>query len=345
MKILHVINLMKLGGAQSLLVPLTKIQKEEGNDVIILQLVPTADRTLIDQVEANGVKIITLSKSRSVYSPLFIFSLKNYLKDCDVAHVHLFPAQYWVALSRFLFRIKTPIITTEHSTNNKRRNKSLFKNVDKFIYGQYNYVVACADKALETFNQRYFSKKIHAISIPNGIDVTRYNKATLYNKSDLLGIDDSCKVITMVARFVYPKRQDILVKALAHLPNEFHVAFVGGSEINDSGLDEVWQCANDNNVSDRVHFLYARKDVPEILKSSDYIVMSSEYEGLSLSSLEGMAAGVFLASNVNGLRDVVEGAGVLFEYDTPNDLADKISPYGDKFLNPHNTSSSSIPGV
>lgn len=42
--------------------------------------------------------------------------------------------------------------------------------------------------------------------------------------------------------------------------------------------------------------------------------MSSEYEGLSLSSIEGMASGrPFVASNVNGLKEVVEGAGELFE--------------------------------
>lgn len=324
MRILHIINLMKLGGAQSLLVPLTKLQKEEGNEVTILQLVPTADRTLLDQVEANGIKVVTVSNSCSVYSPLFVFSLRKYLKECDLAHVHLFPAQYWTAISKTLFRIKTPIVTTEHSTNNRRRNKTIFKVIDKAIYSKYSYVIACADKALETFNKRYPSKRIHTISIPNGIDVGKYCNATPYNKRELLGINERLVVITMVARFAYPKRQDILVKALENLPEDCHIVFVGGSESNDQGLETVRQLANDNGFINRVHFLYARKDVPEILKSSDFIVMSSEYEGLSLSSLEGMASGVFIASDVNGLKDVVEGAGLLFKIDSPRDLAAQI---------------------
>ena len=42
--------------------------------------------------------------------------------------------------------------------------------------------------------------------------------------------------------------------------------------------------------------------------------MASDYEGLSLSSIEGMAAGKpFIATNVNGLREIVGGFGVLFE--------------------------------
>ena len=60
--------------------------------------------------------------------------------------------------------------------------------------------------------------------------------------------------------------------------------------------------------------MYVRSDVPRILKTSDVVMMSSEYEGLSLSSIEGMAAGKpFIATDVNGLREVVADAGELFE--------------------------------
>ena len=78
-------------------------------------------------------------------------------------------------------------------------------------------------------------------------------------------------------------------------------------------------------VSHRVHSLYIRKDVPQILKSSDVICMSSIYEGLSLSSIEGMASGhPFVATNVNGLREIVKGAGELFELGDSQGLADLI---------------------
>ena len=115
----------------------------------------------------------------------------------------------------------------------------------------------------------------------------------------------------MVARFVPSKRQDVIVRAMAQLPDTFHALFVGGTE-NDEGLIKVRDLSKSLGVENRIHFLYLRSDVPRILKSSDVIVMSSEYEGLSLSSIEGMACGhPFVASDVNGLREVVNGAGVL----------------------------------
>ena len=66
-------------------------------------------------------------------------------------------------------------------------------------------------------------------------------------------------------------------------------------------------------------------DIPQLMKSVDYIVLSSKYEGLSLASIEGLASGKpFLATNVPGLKEIVEGAGVLFELGNSKQLATKI---------------------
>lgn len=66
--------------------------------------------------------------------------------------------------------------------------------------------------------------------------------------------------------------------------------------------------------------------MPNLLKSADIIVLSSHYEGLSLSSVEGMASGKpFIASNVPGLKEVVEGAGLLFEDKNDKALAQHIT--------------------
>ena len=319
MKILHIINHMGMGGAQSLLVELAPVQKAMGHDVMVLELQPTEDRTLVNKLKDKGIEVKSISSSRSVRNPLNILSLIPYLKACDIAHVHLFPANYWTALARLVGFCKTPIITTEHSTNNKRRNIPIFKYIDAFIYNRYQKVVACADKALETFKARY--PKTNCVSIPNGVDISKYKKAQPYSKKELAAIPEDSFVTTMVARFDYPKRQDTLVEGVALLPEKFHIVLVGGTS-DDTGLQKVQKLAQDLGVSDRVHFLYLRSDVPQILKTSDVVVMSSEYEGLSLSSIEGMACGhPFIATNVNGLREVVGGAGELFECGNTHELA------------------------
>ena len=50
--------------------------------------------------------------------------------------------------------------------------------------------------------------------------------------------------------------------------------------------------------------------------------MSSHWEGLSLSSLEGMSSGKpFIASDVDGLHEIVNGYGILFPEGNDKDLS------------------------
>ena len=65
--------------------------------------------------------------------------------------------------------------------------------------------------------------------------------------------------------------------------------------------------------------------MPELLKAVEVVVMSSHYEGLSLSNIEGMASGnPFVASDVDGLREITDGYGELFPHEDDKVLADII---------------------
>ena len=66
--------------------------------------------------------------------------------------------------------------------------------------------------------------------------------------------------------------------------------------------------------------------MPKLLKTADIVVLSSHYEGLSLSSIEAMASGKpFVASNVQGLTELVKEAGVLFQDNDDRTLASELS--------------------
>lgn len=319
MRILHIIDDMAMGGANALLVDLAPAQMREGHNVDILQLIESKDKTLTNKLAGTGVNVISLKKNGSFYSPIFIFKIIPILKKYDIVHVHLFPALYWAGFAKLLSYSKTPFVYTEHSTSNKRRNKPVLLAVDKFVYSNcYKEIIACSDKALETYKSVF--PNVNTCTIPNGVDISKNINATPYSKQNLVGIDVECFVTTMIARFASMKRQDTVVEAISKLPSNFHAVFVGG----DGGeLQRVKDLVKSLDVVDRIHFLGIRPDVPQILKSSDVVIMASDYEGLSLSSIEGMASGrPFVASNVNGLREVVSGAGELFENKNPDALAD-----------------------
>ncbi len=321
MKILHIIDDLTMGGGQNLLIGLAGIQVERGHDVTVLQLKKSEDSTVSDKIKKMGVDVRWLTITGSLYNPVLIFKIIPWLKKADIVHVHLFPALYWVGFAKLISFSKTSLVYTEHSTKNRRRVHPVLRRVDDFVYKHcYNRIIACADKALETFLKVYPNVG-HVCAINNGVDTKLFSEAKAYTKRELLGISEDCFVVTMVARFMFMKHQDSIVEAISKLPENFHACFVG-SNSTDEGLVKVRLFAEELGVQNRVHFLYIRSDVPRILKTSDVVIMSSEYEGLSLSSIEGMAAGKpFVATNVDGLREIVNGAGELFELYNSGELA------------------------
>lgn len=57
------------------------------------------------------------------------------------------------------------------------------------------------------------------------------------------------------------------------------------------------------------------------------VVMSSHIEGFGLAAVEGMSVGKpFIASDVDGLNDVIRGAGLLFRHGDDKQLAELITP-------------------
>ena len=330
MKILHLIDNLSMGGAQNLLKDLSSMQRNRGNEVVILQLKEAEDKVISEELIRGGVKVCFLSKKCSMYNPVNIFRIIPYLHEFDIVHVHLFPALYWAGFAKLISFSKTPMIYTEHSTFNRRRRYRLLRMADLFVYKlAYKEIIACSDITLKAFKKSY--PNVFSISISNSITINKYIEAMPYTKMELCGIAESDFIVTMVARFAFPKRQDTVVKAIALLPKQFHVVLVGGEPTNE-GLKSIQKLVTELHLDSRVHFLYIRSDVPRILKSSDVVVMSSEYEGLSLSSIEGMASGKpFIATDVDGLREVVSGAGELFECGSEEQLASiLLRLYNDK---------------
>ena len=320
MRILHLIDRMSTGGAQALVVSLAMVQKEMGNEVEVLEVLKSPVRIFPERLEESGIKVHYISEG-SLYNPIRTFQIIPYLKGFDVVHVHLVPAVYWAAFAKIIRFSKIPLVYTKHSTGGHDRYDKVVKPLDWFVLKRvYKEVVACSEIAKQRMQERY--KGLECTYISNGIDVKSYSNALPYSPSELIGINEKSVILTMVARFGYPKRQDVVVDAVSLLPDNYHVCFVGGDGGNmESIKDKVKQL----NLVDRVHFLGIRSDVARVLQSSDVVCLASNFEGLSLSSVEGMSVGKpFLASNVDGLKEIVQGAGLLFDNNNPKELAEHL---------------------
>ena len=317
MKILHVITSLRTGGAEKLMVDLLPRLRDLGNDVELL-LFDGIRTPFYEQLESQGIKIHALKIGGSVYNPLNIFKLIPYLKKYDIVHTHNTAPQLFAAIAH-KFSCKCRLITTEHSTNNRRRSIKFFSYIDKWMYKQYDHII-CISKIAETNLKNYLKEDFYHIStINNGVDIFKYMSAE--PEQEILNQFKGKKTAIMVAGFRWEKDHKTLIKAYQHLPEEYHLLLAGTGILQ----PEYEKLCQEMNLKNRIHFLGMRSDIPRLLKSVDVVIMSSHFEGLSLSSIEGMASGKpFIASDVNGLREVVEGAGVLFPHEDDKTLADEI---------------------
>lgn len=319
MKVLFIINDMNTGGAESLLLNLLPKLKEYGVHADLLTLVGKKYPFYKALEEHNCCQIFSIN-AQNIYHPKIIFKLSPFFKGYDIVHVHLFPTLYWVAMARMISFSKATFIYTEHSTSNRRRKKAILKVIDRLIYRKYKSIVSISVAAKVALEKHLNFSEDKFVLIENGIDLERIRTA---KPLEYLFFEPSenQKIIVQISRFYYPKDQATVIKSLALLPSNVKLLLVGEGE----KLDECRQLVKAIGMADRVRFLGNRSDVPALLQTATLVVLSSFYEGLSLASIEGLASGKpFIASNVPGLKDVVEGAGILFSAGDEHDLAQKI---------------------
>ena len=210
MKILHVITSLHIGGAEKLMVDLLPRLRDLGNEVELL-LFDGTRTPFYEELENIGVKIHYLSIGGNVYNPLNIFRLIKFITSHDIVHTHNTACQYFAPLAKILSRTKCKLVTTEHSTNNRRRYSRFFRYLDRFIYKKYQSIISISEDTSDAL-KKFIGKNYNIITVENGINLSKFQS--------LKHADFSVakRIITMVAGFREAKDQDTLIKAIAPLP-------------------------------------------------------------------------------------------------------------------------------
>lgn len=314
-------NALSEGGVESMLLDLCQSLVNTYHyevAILVLNKEKVELRTCFENV---GVKI-WVGRYKNIYNPLNILLIKRYLQWGDIVHVHLYPCQLYVILSKLLFLLRKniPYITTEHSTFNNRRKYFFFRRLDKFMYSQYSKII-CVSQQAEINLRNWLGENIVNIeTINNGINIDKFRYAN-NALNEHIRVLNSIQYLVMVGRLEYPKDQMTVIKAMDYLPSTIHLLLVGSGR----NMQKCEILAEKCGVADRVHFLGNCKDVASILKGCKIGILSTDWDGFGLVAVEYMAAGIpVIASDVEGLKDVVGNQKLLFKSRNFKELADKI---------------------
>lgn len=168
---------------------------------------------------------------------------------------------------------------------------------------------------------------VRQVVIPNGIVLPPAPDAALRSRARAeLGLGEGDFAIGIVARLSAQKAHETLFAAMTEvsrtLPGARLLVIGGGAR-----KIELRALALDLGIESVTHFLGVRRDVSELLPGLDVSCLSSVHEGVPMTVIESMAAGLpIVATDCGSLRDlVVEGEqGYLVPVGDAHALADRL---------------------
>ncbi|MEP7213404.1 MAG: glycosyltransferase [Acidobacteriota bacterium] len=318
MRVLYILDSVNRGGAEMQALDVCRNAHRFG---IEMTVVTFGGGALETDFRESGVEFIRLSRKLPV--DIYLASqVRKIIRERGIQIAHGYQAVdglHMYLATRGISGIKN--ILSFQGFIADRRNRV----VSKFLIPRMDANVV-ASRGLQKWLARTdkLNTKNFAV-IYNGADPERLRPSGRSLKREL-GLADSSQLFGMIAGFYRDPRKDQLTVCKS-LPGAFkklpaaHCVFAGG--IEDGAEGKFADCINfcvEKGITDRVHFLGARADVPDILADLDLFVFSSLQEGLPVAVSEAMLAGVPMV--VSDIEPLIEA--------TDNGKYAEVFPVGDE---------------
>ncbi len=327
MKILQMVDLLKIGGAQKLVETFALNAAQYGMDCTVLSLRVDLDSPISAALAAAGREVCYfpaphLLDARRLWALTQHFRRSRY----DLVQTHL---DYSNILGAFAGRLTgTPVVATLHSVGKEPHLRSPARQALETwaLRRGARAVVAVGQQVAEAHAARMGRRRAEVI--PNAVpEIPPLSPAERADLRARLGARPRDVVLISVGRLALPKGYPDLLEAFALLAADSPPARLW--IVGDGALwDSLHAQAASLGLSRRVRFLGRRSDVPRLLAAADLFVSASHWEGLPLAVLEAMMAGLPVVATAVGDTPAVlpASAGMLVPPRQPEALARAVRP-------------------
>ena len=304
------------GGAQSHVADLLRALRGQAD----VTLLAGGDGPLFDLARDLGIPAIRLATMDNALSPIKALGALRELMCAlrqaapDILHTHSAKAS---ALGRIAARLLgIPVVYTVHGFAFKPaapwKQRTVARMAEWLLAPLTSHVI-CVAKAEQAMARSLPIRADRISVIPNGIaDVAPRAQPA-----------DPVRRVVTVMRLAPPKRADVLIEAFAAAQLPDCELVIAGDGPQRASLEQL----AGQLAPGRVRFAGSINDIPALLASAQLFLLASDHEGLPISVLEAMRAGLpVIASDLPGIREQLGDGrcGVLVPGNDPRAIADAL---------------------
>jgi glycosyltransferase involved in cell wall biosynthesis len=264
--------------------------------------------TLGEELETEGFPVAVLQRRPGLDWRLAIrFAAFLRRERVDLLHAHQYTPLFYALAARLLAGRRLPVLFTEHGRHfpDFPRCKRMLAN--RLLLTRRDRVVGVGQAVRQALIANEGIPAEHVAVIYNGIDLDPYANGTpdrqLARQTMGVGADDL--VIVQVARLDYLKDHATAIRTVelvtAQRPEARLVLIGEGPE-----QGKIQELVRERSLEAHVRFLGLRTDVPQLLAAADLFLLTSISEGIPLTLIEAMAAGLpVVSTRVGGVAEVV----------------------------------------
>lgn len=206
------------------------------------------------------------------------------------------------------------------------KNWLIFYPIEKALSRITNVLITINKEDYQRAKTKFHAKQVEYV--PGiGIDTNKYSSCLVdkNTKKYEIGVPENAIVLLSVGELNTNKNHEVVIRALKQIDNKNVYYLVAGQGEAKGYLEKL---SVELGVEKQVKLLGFRDDIPELLHVADIYILPSIREGLNVSLMEAMAAGLpCIAGDIRGNVDLIEQGknGFLFKSTDVNSLSNVLN--------------------
>ena len=282
------------------------------------------DRTIARRLEALGVRITVIERS-SMRFPMFLLALTRFLRRQRPDLVHAFlagSASTWGRLAARLAGVPHVIFSDLSLHPARSRAQRLLDPLNNLLTDRFLPNATAIAERLQ--RQGVPARKIRVVR--NGVDLERFDPARARSLRPAWGIPEDAVVAGFLGMFRRIKRPGLLLDGLLAMPEAARPDYVVMAGDGDMMPEIRRRVEADPWLRARCRLLGVVEDTPGFLRSLDFLVLTSDTEGLPNAIIEAMAMAVpSIATRVSDVPFLLGEDAPLFEPGDAAALAERLA--------------------